>query len=134
MATVELLQHEAELQKPEVQYQLTLKQICSQWFDKLTGKESSEELDITDSAKCVVAEAYGFDEKRIFNPEYVYGCEECAKYAADFVGLLCYPLDRTRSNTVFNRMYDNNGYVTEEILNNHSLVRSFLNHWSTTHL
>ena len=112
-----------------------MKSLCNLWFTKLTSTTGHKKLDIVDSARCVVGEAYGFSESRIYHPnqEYVYGCKSCAEISAEFLDLLTYPKEGNRDKE-FDKQMEDNGFVTEEVLNNNKLVRKFLAHWSEDHI
>jgi hypothetical protein len=91
---------------------LTLKDIAPQWYNKLLGKESSEQLNWSIPSQCIVGEAHGF------SGEY---SEYCSHFCGRFISVV----------------YDENKkpkQYTEQELNNHPIVKDFVQHWNEVHV
>jgi len=102
---------EQEAVSVQVQKEITFKELCPEWFAKLTGHTHRVGLSFMNGAMCIVGEAYGFEK----GADY-YNCHECLRFSGTF-GAIAY-----------------NRYNSEDRLNSEEIVKGFMNHWNSEHL
>lgn len=139
-----------QLVEPEQQQkkQLTFDEICPQWshyfdliwkgkYDKADEYENEMDLDIADPNRCVLGEAWNFDNN--YSREVNY-CNECDRFSfdtmVDFYSLMTYRIGVSKlAKSTLNTLEKHVDLFTNK--NNwreHEYVRHFVSHFNNNHV